>query len=98
MKRALCILLSLGLLMVIASAVTAQSVCTDPATGGAIPCPDRDGDGVQDSADRCISDVGPASNSGCPESTQPGGSTGGGNGDVDNDGVGDSTDQCTTIA
>lgn len=87
MKKILCILLSLCLLTLVSAAVTAQ------ACGVAAPCPDdRDGDGVQDSEDRCISDVGPASNSGCPETGQTGG------GDADGDGIPDSTDQCTTIA
>jgi hypothetical protein len=97
MKKALCILFSLGLLMMIISSVTAQSTGCFDAAGGAIPCPDRDGDGVQDANDRCISDVGPASNNGCPES-QSGGAGSSGNGDVDNDGVADSIDQCATVA
>lgn len=64
--------------MALASATLAQD-CRDPLTGRAVPCtptpvpeepdlpPDRDGDGVPDSADRCPDEGGPAQNAGCPE-------------------------------
>ncbi|GEM_PF-1597117 len=52
--------------------------------GQAGPAPDRDGDGVPDSSDLCISDSGPASNSGCPVPVT----------DRDGDGVSDDIDQC----
>src|SRR6187549_965091 len=97
MKKALCILLSLGLLLVITPSITAQTTGCQDAAGAPIPCPDRDGDGVQDSNDSCISDPGPSSNAGCPESTQSGEQTGG-NGDADGDGISDSSDQCATVA
>jgi hypothetical protein len=51
--------------------------------------PDRDGDGVPDSRDDCISDVGPASNNGCParatDVPPP---------DTDGDGTADPLDRC----
>jgi|GEM_PF-6764144 len=53
--------------------------------GQAEPAPDRDGDGVPDSSDLCISDSGPASNSGCPVPVVA---------DRDSDGVSDDIDQC----
>jgi hypothetical protein len=51
------------------------------------PEPDRDGDGVPDSIDRCISEAGPASNNGCPLTAPT-------IADRDGDGVADDADQC----
>lgn len=51
--------------------------------------PDRDGDGVPDATDRCISDSGPASNNGCPLPATEAPPA-----DRDGDGVADANDQC----
>jgi hypothetical protein len=76
--------------------VDAQATCTDPFTGGAIPCPpsdpaqpvapdapDADGDGTPDSVDQCPNAGGPAQNVGCPLAS-----------DADGDGTPDSADEC----
>jgi hypothetical protein len=68
-----------------------------PATWG---CPDRDGDGVRDSADECPDDPGPPENRGCPvedagdDPGPGGGGPGGGDEDSDGDGIPDGDDAC----
>lgn len=53
------------------------------------PPPDTDGDGVEDSADQCVNEAGPASNNGCPVPPPP---------DADGDGVTDDVDNCDNEA
>jgi hypothetical protein len=57
--------------------------------------PDRDGDGVPDSRDDCDSDVGPASNNGCPVTTR---ATDVPPPDTDGDGTADGLDRCPNEA
>jgi hypothetical protein len=59
--------------------------------------PDRDGDGVPDSRDNCISDPGPASNNGCPENN-PVRPTDVPPPDSDGDGTADPLDRCPNEA
>lgn len=64
--------------------------------------PDRDGDGVDDSVDRCVSEVGPASNNGCPVESNDNNDNGSSNNDdstfdandLDGDGNPNDVDDC----
>src|SRR5689334_7999879 len=64
----------------------------------AAPPPDRDGDGVPDSRDNCISDVGPASNNGCPETSTAPRATDVPPPDTAGDGTADPLDRCPNEA
>lgn len=96
MKRLRYSLVLLPCLFMLSFALTVEAQsCTDPFTGGTIPCPpappqpgmpdlpDADGDGTPDSTDQCLNQSGPNWNGGCPTEA-----------DTDGDGTPDSTDQC----
>jgi hypothetical protein len=97
--------LSITIMLLIMSffSVTAQQGGSGAPTAVPTTNPDRDGDGIPNSADNCPRQRGPSSNGGCPEDSSNNGSgnssgSGGGNqADTDGDGLGDPNDQCPTV-